>query len=103
MAKTILKLKNPYTDNVKTVPLGFSWTVLLFGFLVPLYRKDWEMTIVMFLLYILTLGFISIIFAFTYNTIYARSLFKRGYILLYFWGPLTNKKLYSLTFTSLND
>ncbi|MDR1693876.1 MAG: hypothetical protein LBR70_01595 [Lactobacillaceae bacterium] len=103
MAKTILKLKNISTGDIKTAPLGFSWTVLLFGFFVPLYRRDWDMALLMILLYILSFGLVSIVFAFFYNKMYARSLFERGYDLLYFWGPLNYKNLNALRFNFSSD
>lgn len=103
MAKTVLKLKNPYTEDTKTTPLGFSWSVLLFGFLVPFSRKDWKMTLIMLFFNVITLGFASFFFAFTYNNSYAKSLFARDYLLIYFWGPLSWKKLYKLMAISLND
>ena len=38
MAGANLIFKNPRTGIIKIAPTGFSWTVLLFGFLVPLHR-----------------------------------------------------------------
>lgn len=57
----------------------FSWTVLLFGFLVPLHRKDWLWTAIILFSQIVTFGLAAVPFAFLYNKLYARKLIKRGY------------------------
>ena len=44
MSAANLILKNPVDEDIKAVPLGFSWAVLLLGFLVPLHRRDWRGT-----------------------------------------------------------
>jgi len=60
--------------------IGFSWTVLFFGFFVPLFRGDWAWSLVMLLVGILTGGIANIIFAFTYNKNYTRKLLERGFL-----------------------
>lgn len=74
-----LILKNPRTGIINVAPTGFSWTVLLFGFLVPLHRKDWLWTISILFFQLITFGLAAIPFAFLYNKLYARKLIKQGY------------------------
>ena len=96
MTKLILTLKDPITDETKTVHTGFSWTVLLFGFFVPICRKDWRSTLLFTPIYLVTLGIASIPFAFIYNKRYIRLLFEQGYNLLYFSGNLKKGELDAL-------
>ncbi len=79
MAGTKLIFKNPRTENIKAVPTGFSWAVLLFGFLIPLHRKDWLWSIGILASQIATAGLAAIPFAFLYNKLYIRKLIKNGY------------------------
>lgn len=66
-------------NNLKTAPIGFSWTVLLFGGFVPLLRSDFLIAILMFIGCILTYGAAGIAFAFFYNKMYVRELIAQGY------------------------
>ncbi|MDR2527312.1 MAG: hypothetical protein LBC92_05565 [Rickettsiales bacterium] len=67
-------------DNIiKQAPLGFSWTVLFFGFCAPLTRGDAKWTLIMFILGFFTFGITSFIFPFIYNKIYIQSLLENGY------------------------
>ena len=72
MAGANLIFKNPRTGIIKVAPTGFSWTVLLFGFLVPLHRKDWLWTAIILFSQIVTFGLAAVPFAFLYNKLYAR-------------------------------
>lgn len=96
MTKLILTLKNPITEEVKTVHTGFSWAALFFGFLVPIYRKDWKSTLFFTPIYFLTLGLATIPFAFSYNKRYIRFLFEQGNNLFYFRGELNISELENL-------
>lgn len=60
--------------------LGFSWTTLFFGALVPLVRGDWKWTGIILLTNIVSGGLASIFFAFKYNENHIRELLeKAGY------------------------
>lgn len=85
-------LKNPRTGKIKSVPIGFSWTVVLLGFFVPLYRSDWLWTIIMFVMGSFTYGLGTLLFAPFYNQIYARSLVKRGYKLYIIEGQISKRR-----------
>lgn len=93
MLQSSLILKNPRTGEIKSAPLGFSWSVLLFGFFVPFYRHDWKWGTLMLITYILTWGLISIPFALIYNKYYARSLFQHGYKLFQIQGRVQKKTI----------
>ena len=79
MKHNSILLKNPRTGTVRQTPLGFSWTVLLFGFFVPLLRRDWFWTGVMFIFTLPTCGLSSIIFSIIYNSSYICRLIGKGY------------------------
>jgi len=72
---------------VKEAPIGFSWTTLFFCLFVPLIRGDLKMAMILLMLVVLvsylTDGYGSyipgIIFAFTYNKMYIKSLLEKGY------------------------
>jgi len=85
-------LKNDKNDT-KSPPLGFSWTILFFGFWVPVVRSDWINFSWIFIVNIfavalskipnifgLILPFVVMLpVALTYNKIYIRKLLKNGY------------------------
>lgn len=82
-----IDLINKKTNEVKTAPLGFSWTVLLFGCFVPLFRSDFKWAAIMFLatasMATFTMGFggiiVTIIFGFIYNNLYITDLLNKGF------------------------
>lgn len=65
--------------EVKKVPIGFSWTVFLFGGWPPLFRQDWLWGAILMLGSLMTYGFAGVICAFFYNKVYAKGLFEKGY------------------------
>jgi len=80
MASTIL-LTQPKTGLIKKGFYGFSWTMLFFGGLVPLFRGDVVMGLLLILLQLFTWGLGTFIFAFFYNKQYTTKLIERGYVL----------------------
>lgn len=80
MAFTTISVTNGV--ELKKVPLGFSWTMCLFGCFVPLLRGDWIGALVLFILSIIAgpfSPFVVWIAAFFYNKVYAKRLFDAGY------------------------
>ncbi|MDO5114549.1 MAG: hypothetical protein Q4D58_00490 [Synergistaceae bacterium] len=65
--------------QLRTVKVGFSWTVFFFGFLVPICRGDAKWAVIMFAASVLTLFLAQLVFSFTYNGTYIRELLSRGY------------------------
>ena len=41
MANNAIHFINPHTGELRTAPVGYSWTVLFVWFLPPLIRSDW--------------------------------------------------------------
>lgn len=80
MAFTIVTFRHPIMRTIRLTPLGFSWTMLFFGMLVPLFRNDWKHFLISTVLAILTSGFSWLIYPFWYNYIYARNLIKDGFL-----------------------
>lgn len=77
MAHTVISVSNGV--EVKKVPLGFSWTTFFFGGWPAIFRGDFIVGIVLVIGSMLTYGILSIIMAFIYNKMYAKSLFEKGY------------------------
>lgn len=71
-------LKNRWTNEYKSIPMGYSWTSLFFGVFVPLWRAD----IVGFLLQLglafITCGASWLVVPFLYNGRYVNRLLKSG-------------------------
>jgi hypothetical protein len=59
--------------------LGFSWTSLFFGPLVPLFRGDLKWLVIHVGASLFSLGIFYIIFPFIYNKLYTKSLLESGY------------------------
>lgn len=65
---------------IRSIPVGFSWTTLFFGFFVPLFRGDWIWFLIMLFVGVSSLGVLNLIFAFLYNRIYANKLISSGWV-----------------------
>lgn len=79
MAYTTIVLENPITGQIKEAPVGFSWTVLFFGFFPPLFRGDWKWAIILFLIAVITAGLSGLFFMFIYNKLYIKDLLGDGF------------------------
>ena len=66
-------------NAVKTVKVGFSWTMLFFGVLVPLIRGDVKWFFLSLVISGCTLGIGWLVFPFVYNKIYIKGLLEKGY------------------------
>lgn len=72
-------MKNKHTNDIKNAPVGFSWTVLFFSFLVPLLRKHYSGVVFWLVLSVLTFGLALLFFPFIYNKEYIKHLISKGY------------------------
>lgn len=71
-------LLSPY-GSVKKVKVGFSWTVLFFDLLVPLFRFDFTWFFIMAIFAMLTSGLSWLVMPFIYNRAYIKKLIRKGY------------------------
>lgn len=79
MAYADLTMQNPQTQALKTAPIGFSWTVLFFGFLPPLFRGDIKWGLIILLFWLFSAGLTNIVFSFFYNKLFVKELVSEGY------------------------
>ena len=79
MAFAIVTFENKRTNQIKEVPVGFSWTHLFFGFFVPLFRSDWKFALIFFVVTWFTFGAYVFVTSFFYNKLYAEDLIKAGF------------------------
>lgn len=70
---------HPVTRERKEAPVGFSWTTLLLGVFVPLYRGDWKWTVIMAAAAVITWGVSWFVFPFIYNKLWIKDLVARGF------------------------
>ena len=74
-----MKVKLKKNGIQKNVKKGFSWTMLFFGFLVPVVRGDIKWAIITFLAAWVTLGISWLVFPFIYNQRYIEDLVSDGW------------------------
>lgn len=80
-----VRLKNEKTGELVQSKVGFSWTLLFFGFFVPLFRRDFLWALIMALLQSLSIGLVNFVLCFLYNDIFITSKLKEGFV------PLTEE------------
>ena len=79
MAFATVTIEDKKNQLVKEAPVGFSWTVLIFGGFVPLIRGDWAWFFIMLIANFITFSIANILFAFIYNRIYLQNSLKKGF------------------------
>lgn len=75
----IIYFEHPETGLKEHVKCGYSWTVLLFGFMPEILRGRIAPAIILFLTAYVTLWLTPIIYAFFRNKAVARKLLLEGY------------------------
>ncbi len=86
---TRVMMKNPTNGLVKKGYVGFSWTYLFFGGLVPLFRGEIGIGALHLILSVITCGISNIIFCFLYNKQFMQRLIEQGY--RFADQPMTNQ------------
>ena len=79
MATTVL-LKHPQSGLIKKGFFGYSWTMFFWGGFPPLFRGDLLTGVLMIILWLLTGGLGTFIYAFFYNKKYTTGLLEKGYV-----------------------
>ena len=77
MAYTKISLTNGV--EIKTAPVGFSWTTFFFGGWPALIRQDWIWGLGLLIACVFTWGIAGVVAAFFYNKVYIKTLFEKGY------------------------
>ena len=78
---TKINIKHKESGMVKTGFYGFSWTYLLFGWFVPLFRGELVVGALHLLFTIVTLGLWQFIVCFLYNKQYMTRMLTSGWVL----------------------
>ena len=105
VAFTTIYLEHPESGEIEKAPIGFSWTLLLFSFFLPLFRKDFGKFFELFFIIIIfsvldvvalrELGFrmssiivdiilivIFLFYGFKYNRMFLRKLISKGFLVM---------------------
>lgn len=89
MAFDTAYLENPRTGQIRKAPIGFSWTMFLFGFFPPMFRGDWKWFAIIFVsgffMALISFGLLGwlpgLIGAFIWNRSYLETLVQDGFLL----------------------
>ncbi len=103
MAFTKLQITHPESGEVRSAPVGVSWTVFFFGFIPPLLRGDYKWGLIMLALWVLSAGvlaswLIHIVFMFIYNKLYIKEMIAEGYVVTQMDESLEQKVVDKLGF-----
>ena len=79
MAYNTIYFQNQQTGQTRRAPVGYAWSVLVFGPFVFLARKEWMLFVMTLLLTVLTLHISNIVLSFKVNRMYIQMLINQGY------------------------
>lgn len=79
MAHATISFENPQSGQMREAPVGFSWTVLFFGFFPALFRSHWVGFAIIALASFATFGLSNLLFMFIYNRMYVKHLISEGF------------------------
>ena len=91
-----VQIFHPATGMVKSGYVGYSWTYLAFGWLVPIFRGEISIGLMHLAIYIVTFGFSQLILPFLYNRQYMTRMLTSG------WQLDRNDVNYGLACQKLN-
>jgi uncharacterized membrane protein YcaP (DUF421 family) len=80
LQKRIL-IQHPSSGIIKNGYIGWSWTYLIFGWFVPVYRGEISIGIFHLVLTFFTFGFFQLIMSFLYNKQFMTRMLTQGWIL----------------------
>lgn len=80
MAKNFITFEHPRTGITRDVPVGFNWQLLQFGALLPIYQREWLLSLVVVVGGLATFSVSNVALAFFYNKLRVRSLVKDGFL-----------------------
>jgi len=80
LQKRIL-IQHPSSGIIKNGYIGWSWTYLIFGWFVPVYRGEISIGIFHLVLTFFTFGFFQIIMSFLYNKQFMTRMLTQGWVL----------------------
>lgn len=80
MTQNFITFEHPRTGITRTAPVGFNWRLLQFGALLPLYQREWKLSLLVITGGALTFGVSNVLVAFFYNKLYVRSLVADGFL-----------------------
>ena len=78
---TKVVIQHPASGLTRSGYFGFSWTYLIFGWWVPLFRGEVFVAALHFLFTVVTFGLWQLIGAFLYNKQYMTRMLEKGYVL----------------------
>ena len=74
-----ISMRNPSNGLIRNGFIGFSWTYLFFGFLVPLFRGELLIAVLHALCTAITAGIWQFVFCFFYNKQYTTRMIEQGF------------------------
>lgn len=77
--KIVLNFKSAVSEKNVYAPVGFSWTNLFMGPIVPLYRGDYKNTAIQAVVNSISGGLALLVWPFIYNKMYIKDMIKDGY------------------------
>ena len=93
MAHSTLLMQHPVTGESLSAPVGFSWTSLFFGFVVPAFRQDWWVAIVTMLLTVVFMAVVNVVMAVAYNRWFVSRMLRQGFVITGFHSELSRADL----------
>ena len=72
-------LENPRTGQMRTAPLGFSWTTFFFGPFPMMFRGAWKWFFIVLVTALITYGLANLVWMFIINRLHFNDLLKDGY------------------------
>ena len=91
-------LVHPASSEIKDVPLGYSWTTLIFWFGPALFRADYGHALIILIIGLIpVIGWVIalLVIPFVYNKAYANELIRKG------WRPIDDRSASALRYKGI--